>query len=184
MCYFWFSHKLFFHGCICAPRRPTKTISSTWLLIPYSVLNLSSDCLTTMEYRRVSHVWHHQHEIKRKNVINDVKMVISTAVHCPRHCGATELTLCLYGYSSQINGIAEIFNMGKYFKMCQTSFEHEINLLPLVCFRGYGILSTRSIAIPCFAFWPNIVLYCCVDKFLYPCQQMWVYYWAVRLNYQ
>ena len=58
------------------------------------------------------------------------------------------VTLCLYGDLGQINVIAGILKLRKRFKMSQILFEHGINSLPLVCWRGYGNLSTRSIAIP------------------------------------
>ena len=62
------------------------------------------------------------------------------------------VTLCLYGDLGQINVIAEILKLRKRFRMSQILFEHGINSLPLVCFRGYGNLSTLSIAIPRLAF--------------------------------
>ena len=62
------------------------------------------------------------------------------------------VTLCLYGDLGQINVIAGILKLRKRFRMSQIVFEHEINSLPLVCFRGYGNLSTLSITIPRLAF--------------------------------
>ena len=62
------------------------------------------------------------------------------------------VTLCLYDDLGQINVIAEIVKLRKRFRMSQILFEHGINSLPLVCFRGYGNLSTLSIAIPRLAF--------------------------------
>ena len=62
------------------------------------------------------------------------------------------VTLCLYDDLDQINVIAGILKLRKRFKMSQILFEHGINSLPLVCFRGYGNLSTLSIAIPRLAF--------------------------------
>ena len=62
------------------------------------------------------------------------------------------VTLCLYGDLGQINVIAGILKLRKCFRMSQILFEHGINSLPLVCFRGYGNLSTLSIAIPRLAF--------------------------------
>ena len=56
--------------------------------------------------------------------------------------------LCLYDDLGQINVIAGILKLRKRFRMSQILFEHGINSLPLVCFRGYGNLSTLSIAIP------------------------------------
>ena len=56
--------------------------------------------------------------------------------------------LCLYDDLGQINVIAGILKLRKRFRMSQILFEHGINSLPLVCFRGYGNLSTPSIAIP------------------------------------
>ena len=58
------------------------------------------------------------------------------------------VTLCLYDDLGQINVIAGILKLRKRFRMSQILFEHGINSLPLVCFRGYGNLSTLSIAIP------------------------------------
>ena len=62
------------------------------------------------------------------------------------------LTFCLYNDLGQINVIARILKLRKRFRMSQILFEHGINSLPLVCFRGYGNLSTLSIAIPRLAF--------------------------------
>ena len=62
------------------------------------------------------------------------------------------VTLCLYDDLGQINVIAGILKLRKRFRMSQILFEHGINLLPFVCFRGYGNLSTLSIAIPRLAF--------------------------------
>ena len=62
------------------------------------------------------------------------------------------VTLCLYGDLGQINVIAGILKLRKRFRMSQILFEHGINSLPLVCFRGYGNLSTLSIVIPRLAF--------------------------------
>ena len=62
------------------------------------------------------------------------------------------VTLCLYGDLGQIDVIAGILKLRKCFRMSQILFEHGINSLPLVCFRGYGNLSTLSIAIPRLAF--------------------------------
>ena len=84
------------------------------------------------------------------------------------------VTLCLYGDLGQINVIAGILKLRKRFRMSQILFEHGINSLPLVCFRGYGNLSTRSIAIPraalrCSAARGIAMLR--VDKFRYPRKQ-------------
>ena len=62
------------------------------------------------------------------------------------------VTLCLYDDLGKINVIAGILKLRKRFRMSQILFEHGINSLPLVCFRGYGNLSTLSIAIPRLAF--------------------------------
>ena len=62
------------------------------------------------------------------------------------------VTLCLCDDLGQINVIAGILKLRKRFRMSQILFEHGINSLPLVCFRGYGNLSTLSIAIPRLAF--------------------------------
>ena len=50
-------------------------------------------------------------------------------------------TLCLYDDLGQITGVSEILKLWKRFSIWQTSLHH-------VCFRGYGNLSTLSIAIP------------------------------------
>ena len=60
--------------------------------------------------------------------------------------------LCLYDDLGQINVIAGILKLRKRFRMSQILSEHGINSLPLVWFRGYGNLSTLSIAIPRLAF--------------------------------
>ena len=74
--------------------------------------------------------------------------------------------LCLYDDLGQINVIAGILKLRKRFRMSQILSEHGINSLPLVCFRGYGNLSTLSIAIPpgntTLGFRPRVVLRCCV----------------------
>ena len=62
------------------------------------------------------------------------------------------VTLCLYGDLGLINVMAVILKLRKHFRMSQILLEHGINSLPLVCFRGYGNLSTLSIAIPRLAF--------------------------------
>ena len=62
------------------------------------------------------------------------------------------VTLCIYDDLGQINVIAGILKLRKRFRMSQILFEHGINSLPLVCFRGYGNLSTLTIAIPRLAF--------------------------------
>ena len=62
------------------------------------------------------------------------------------------VTLCLYNDLGQINVIAGILKLRKRFRMSQILFAHGINSLPLVCFHGYGNLSTLSIPIPCLAF--------------------------------
>ena len=62
------------------------------------------------------------------------------------------VTLCLYDDLGQINVIPGILKLRKRFRMSQILFEHGIDSLPLVCFRGYGNLSTLSIAILRLAF--------------------------------
>ena len=52
----------------------------------------------------------------------------------------------------QIKGIAGMLKLWKRFRIWQTSFGHEMNSLPLVCFRWYGNSFTLSIAIPRLAF--------------------------------
>ena len=49
------------------------------------------------------------------------------------------VTLCLYDDLGQINVIAGILKLRKRFRMSQILFEHGINSLPLVCFRGYCV---------------------------------------------
>ena len=71
------------------------------------------------------------------------------------------VTLCLYNDLGQINVIAGILKLWKRFRMSQILFEHGINSLPLVCFQGYGNLSTLSIAIP-LGLRPRVVLRCSV----------------------
>ena len=63
------------------------------------------------------------------------------------------VTMCLYGDLGQNNVIARILKPRKRFIMSQILFEHGINSLPLVCFRGYGNVSTLR---------PRVVLQCCV----------------------
>ena len=53
--------------------------------------------------------------------------------------------------------MAGVLKLRKHFRMWQTSFEHGVNSLPFVCFRGYGNVSTLSITIR-----PRVVLQCCV----------------------
>ena len=74
------------------------------------------------------------------------------------------VTLCLYGDLGQVNVKAGILKLRKRFRMSQILFEHGMNSLPLVCFRGYGNSSTFSIAIPRLAFGRPCynVLQCCV----------------------
>ena len=84
--------------------------------------------------------------------------------HCWRHNGDSHrrplslplryglVTLCLYDDLGQINVIAGILKLRKRFRMSKILFEHRMNSLPHVCFRGYGNLSTLSIAIPRLAF--------------------------------
>ena len=48
------------------------------------------------------------------------------------------VTLCLYGDLGQINVIARILKLRKRFRMSQILFEHGINSLPPVFYRGYG----------------------------------------------
>ena len=65
--------------------------------------------------------------------------------------------------------IAGILKLRKRFRMSQILFEHGINSLPLVCFRGYGNLSTSQ-----HHAWPSAargIAMLRVDKFPYPRQQ-------------
>ena len=81
------------------------------------------------------------------------------------------VTLCLYDDFGQINVIAGILKLRKRFRMSQILFEHGINSLPLVCFRGYGIyphLASQYHA------WPSAargIAMLRVDKFPYRRQQ-------------
>ena len=67
------------------------------------------------------------------------------------------VTLCLYDDLGQINVIAGILKLRKRFRMSQILFEHGINSLPLVCFRGYGNLCNTTLGLR-----PRVVLRCCV----------------------
>ena len=98
-------------------------------------------------------------------------MAIPTAVHFPYRYYL--VTLCLYGDLGKINVIAGILKLRKRFRMSQILFEQGINSLPLVCFRGYGNLSTLSIASQYHA-WPSAargIAMLRVNKFPYPRQQ-------------
>ena len=115
-------------------------------------LSLDSDWLTNMKYRPVSHVWRHQPEIKRKerywwrhNDDHD-RLPLSLTLRCDR------VTLLLNDDLYQITEISGLLKLWKRFRKWQTSFEHGINSLPLVCFCRYWNLSTLSIAIPYLAF--------------------------------
>ena len=98
-------------------------------------------------YTRISGLTSSSWDVKRRNVIDDVTMAIKAAVQSSCRCDATVVTLCSYNDLDQIKGIVGIIKMWKRFRMWQTSFEHGINSLPLVCWRGYGNLPTLSIAI-------------------------------------
>ena len=75
------------------------------------------------------------------------------------------VTLCLCGDWGQINVIAGILKLQKHFRMSQILFEHGINSLSLVCYRGYRNLSTlRPLA-------ARGIAMLCVDKFPYPHQR-------------
>ena len=96
-------------------------------------------------------------------------MAMPAAGRFPYRCD--RVTLCLYGDLGQINMIAGIVKLGKRFRMSQILFEHGINSLPIVCFRGNGIcphLASQYHA------WPSAVRGIAmlrVDKFPYPRQQ-------------
>ena len=62
------------------------------------------------------------------------------------------VTLCLYDDLGQINVKAGILKLRKRFRMSQIMFEHGINSLPLVCFRGYGNAYTTVSWHLCFQF--------------------------------
>ena len=76
---------------------------------------------------------------REKNDIDDVTMVITTAVVFSCRCDTTE---CLQNELVQIKVISDILMLRKWLRMWQKYVEHGINSLPLVCFRGYGNLST------------------------------------------
>ena len=88
--------------------------------------------------RKERHWWRHSGDHDRRS--------LSLPLRCDR------AKLSLYDDLSQIKGILEISKMRKRFIIWQTSFEHGINSLHLVCSRGYGHFSTLSIAIPGLAF--------------------------------
>ena len=82
------------------------------------------------------------------------------------------VTLCLYDDLGQINVIAGILKLLKRFRMSQILFEHGINSLPIVCFRGYRNLSTLLASQ--YHAWPSAargIAMLRVDKFPYPRQQ-------------
>ena len=127
----------------------------TWSIYPYPML------------RADSHFW----LVNNREIWSRISRLTSSAWdiktkerHWWRHNGDSDrrplslplrydlVTLCLYDDLGQINVIAGILKLWKRFRMSQILFEHGINSLPLVCFRGYGNLSTLSIAIPRLAF--------------------------------
>ena len=63
----------------------------------------------------------------------------------------------------------------KRFRMWQSSFEHGINSLPFVCFRGYGNLSTLIITIPRLAFGRA---WCCDAACGWLLLSIWTRHWA------
>ena len=63
------------------------------------------------------------------------------------HCDAIKQH-CIYDGLGQIKRVSEILKTRKRFRIWHTTFEHGINWLHLVCFRGNGNLSILSIAIP------------------------------------
>ena len=77
------------------------------------VSNLSSDWLTTVKYRRVSHVWRPQSEIWRQ------RTSLMTS-HCysriPSTFLATAIIRCLHDDFSQIKGIAGTIELCKRFR--------------------------------------------------------------------
>ena len=92
-------------------------------------------CLTSSAWnitRKKCHWWPH-------NCDHDSRP-LSLPLRCDQHC--------LYNDLGQIKGVFEILKLGKRFRIWQTSFEHGINALHLICFREYGNLSTLNIAIP------------------------------------
>ena len=96
------------------------------------ISRLTSSAWNIMRNER--HWWRHNGDHDRRQ--------LSLPLRCDR------ATLCFYDDLDQIKGISEILKLRKRLGIWQTSFEHGINSLPLVCFSGYGNLSTLSIAIP------------------------------------
>ena len=81
----------------------------------------------------------------RHNLDHD-RRPLSLPLQCDR------VTPSLHDALGQIKAIAEVLKLWKRFMMWQISFEQVKNSLPFVCLRGYGNLSTLSIAIPRLAF--------------------------------
>ena len=82
--------------------------------------------------RKESHWWRHNGDHERP------------APFLPLRCD--RVTLCFA--MGHIKWITWILKLQKRFRMWQISFENGLNSLPLVCYRGYGNLSTFNIAIP------------------------------------
>ena len=81
----------------------------------------------------------------RRNDDHD-RRPLSLPLRCDR------ATLCSYEDLGQIKGVFEILKLRKRVRIWQTSFVHGINSSHLICFRGYGNLSTLCIALPRLAF--------------------------------
>ena len=114
--------------------------SRFWLVDNREIWSRSS-CLTSSAWdikTKERHWWRHNGDSDRRPLFLPLRYDL--------------VTLCLYDDLGQIHVIAGILKLRKRFRMSQILFEHGINTLPLVCFRGYGNLSTLSIAIPRLAF--------------------------------
>ena len=72
--------------------RPWLTTSrQRYTFIPGLGLTLASDWLSTVKYIHASYVWRHQREVQReRDVIDDVTMAITTAVHFSCRWDTTE----------------------------------------------------------------------------------------------
>ena len=111
-----------------------RRLSTPWNIEAY----LTFDVIVWYIKTRERHWWRHNCDSNRRP--------LSLALRYDR------VTQSLYGDLGQNNVIAGILKLWKRFRMSLLLFEHGVNSLPLVCFRGSGNLSTLSIAIPRLAF--------------------------------
>ena len=145
-----------------------ESYSGTWILkwrpvsyfIPWSVLNIASDWLPTVQYRSVSHLPSSAWDVKKKEHHWWRHKGDSDRCPCPLPLRCDRV--CLYNGLGQINGIAHMLKLQECFTMWQTSFEHGIKSLPFVCLHRHRNLSTLNITIACLAFRPRVVLRCSV----------------------